>query len=424
MTGPDVRPALHFTAREGWINDPLGLTFHDGRYHLFFQHVPGTTRWATEQHWGHATSADLRTWTEHDVALSPGEGDDGVWSGCVVTPDDGPAVLFYTAARRPDTHIAPARVAHPTDVTWSTWRKGDDVAAAPPGVDVVALRDPYVLHDGTGWLMLLGAGLADGTATALVYRSDDLRAWSYDGLLAGRHSSETEPWTGEMWECPQLFRLGDRWVLTVSVWSEQGPFYEAYAVGDLVDGRFAADSWERLTYGESLYAGAAFVDRVGRRGLIHWLRDAKDPHGRWAGAHSLPHLLELDPATGRVRVTPHPAVVEVGGDAEPVDGEAAVRGPIEVRWTPSSSGALALRDGEGELLRLATDGGRLTATTAHQEWPMPATGELCVVVDGPVVEVFGDRGVLAVTLDRPASALALFGGGTATVRRLGPAGED
>ena len=57
------RPAFHFTAHSGWINDPLGLTFHGGQYHLFYQHIPGATDWAPQCRWGHATSADLLTWT-------------------------------------------------------------------------------------------------------------------------------------------------------------------------------------------------------------------------------------------------------------------------------------------------------------------------------------------------------------------------
>jgi L-lactate dehydrogenase complex protein LldG len=81
-----ARPQIHFTVREGWINDPLGLTWHEGEYHLFFQFVPGQTVWGPEQRWGHATSEDLLHWTEGPVALEPGDGDDGVWSGSVVVP--------------------------------------------------------------------------------------------------------------------------------------------------------------------------------------------------------------------------------------------------------------------------------------------------------------------------------------------------
>ena len=91
------RPSLHFTPTQGWINDPHGPTWHDGRYHLFFQHVPSAAEWSPAIHWGHAVSDDLVHWTERPVALSPDDEDDGVWSGCLVEPDDGPARLFYTS---------------------------------------------------------------------------------------------------------------------------------------------------------------------------------------------------------------------------------------------------------------------------------------------------------------------------------------
>jgi beta-fructofuranosidase len=413
------RPRLHFTAPDGWINDPLGLTHHAGRYHLFFQHVPDRTVWATEQHWGHATSADLVHWTSSGIALSPGDGDDGVWSGSVVVPPDGPAAMFYTAVQRPDTHLGVARSARPLDHTWDTWLKGDVVAQAPVDLDLVAVRDPYVLHDGESWLMLLGAGLTDGTATALTYRSDDLERWRYTGLLAGRHTSEAEPWTGQMWECPQLFRVEDRWVLLVSVWSPTRPHDEAYAIGDLVDGRFVPEAWQRLTYGEVYYAGAAFTDAQGRPGLIHWLRGVVDPGGRWAGAHSLAHTVALD--GGRLVASPHPAVAAMRtGPGVPVRAATLeLSATLDLEWTlddPAGTARLVLADAGGELLGIDVGGGSLAARTAQTTEQMPVTGSAVrVVVDGAIVEVFTTGGVMAVHLPRAAAALSVTASGSATL---------
>ena len=399
MPDHPARPRLHLTPRTGWINDPLGLTAHDGRYHLFFQQVPDRTTWAAEQHWGHAVSTDLLHWDELDPALSPGDGDDGVWSGSLVVPPQGDPAIFYTSARGPQTHLARPRLARPVDASWATWSKGPLLADLPADLDLVAVRDPYVVHDGTSWLMLLGAGLADGTATALTYRSDDLEAWRYDGLLAGRHTSRTDPWTGDAWECPQLFPLGDRWVLVVSVWREGASGGEAYAVGDLVDGRFHAERWEPLTYGPSLYAGSAFVDADRGRGLIHWLRGVEDPAGRWAGAHSLPHALDL--VDDRLVVRPHDAVAAARGASARTasGGRTTLDGPADVVWTleePGATAGLVLGAGPSRV-DLAVEGGRLVARLGDESWEMPVVGpELRVVVDGPVVEVFGGAGVLAV----------------------------
>lgn len=424
MSTDASRPRLHFTTQEGWINDPLGLTWHDGRYHLFFQFVPGQTVWGPDQRWGHATSEDLLHWTEGPVALEPGDGDGGIWSGSIAVPEDGgPAALFYTAVDVDDVQVGRARLARPTDDTWTSWDKKDVVATLPEDVDVVAFRDPYVFHDGSTWRMLLGAGLTDGTATALTYRSDDLESWTYAGLLATRHRDEVEPlWTGAVWECPQLFRLGDRWVLTVSVWEPIEPYYEAYAVGDLVDGRFVAESWGRLSYGPSYYAGAAFADRDGGRGLIYWLRDVDGPTGTWASAHSLPHLLELD--GNRVVATPHPEVAAArrGAPTHLRDGDAVVAVACDVEMTLDGPGSRATLTLDGEV-RILAAAAQVSVTTPAGEWSMPIGGTAVrVVVDGPVVEVFTAAGTLAVPVPVPASTgrtLGVSGGAEVEVWELG-----
>ena len=129
---PAARPALHLTAREGWINDPLGLTYHRGLYHLFFQYVPGQNFWGPECQWGHAVSEDLLTWTERDIVLAPGDGDDGCWSGSLVVDDAGQATVFYTSIQLDDLNIGRIRTAQPDDEGWNTWRKGPGSAAQPP----------------------------------------------------------------------------------------------------------------------------------------------------------------------------------------------------------------------------------------------------------------------------------------------------
>jgi beta-fructofuranosidase len=420
-----ARPQIHFTVREGWINDPLGLTWHEGEYHLFFQFVPGQTVWGPEQRWGHATSEDLLHWTEGPVALEPGDGDDGVWSGSVVVPPGGPAALFYTTVDLADVQIGRARLARPVDEGWTAWTKKDVVAELPAGVDVVAYRDPYVFHDGQVWRMLMGAGLTDGTATALTYRSDDLETWEYAGLLAERHRDLVDPlWTGAVWECPQLFRLGGRWVLTVSVWEPEVPHYEAYAIGDLVEGRFTAEHWGRLTYGPSYYAGSAFADRDGARGLIYWLRDVQDPARGWASAHSLPHLLELDGT--RVVARPHPALAAARHGRALTVSEVPVEVPavVDVEWDlhdQHGTAALTVHADGHDQLRLAASGGELTAALADRSWTMPiGPGPLRVVLDGPVVEIFSTTGTLAVPVPaaRGTRTLTTTGHGHATAHPL------
>jgi beta-fructofuranosidase len=309
-------------------------------------------------------------WSERPVALSPDDADDGVWSGCVVEPEGGTARLFYTSVRSERLGLGVVRTASPDDDTWDTWHKSDVVLVAPEGLELVELRDPFVCRDGEVWRLVAGGGTADGTAMALGWTSGDLESWAYDGVMASRPTTETAPvWTGSAWECPQLVRVDDRWVLVVSVWDDGQTHFEAYAVGDLVDGRFVAGPWRRLSHGPAHYAASAFTDADGRPCLLHWLRGVADPHGRWAGAHSVPHLLGLD--GDRLVVEPHPAV----GDAAEV-------------LLPGATRSFAGLD-----VRLADD---LTLTVHHhgQTWTMPATGgDVRLLADGPVLEIFGPFGV-------------------------------
>jgi beta-fructofuranosidase len=419
---PDARPHLHFTPRSGWMNDPHGLTHHRGRYHLFFQHAAGRTTWGPEQSWGHATSDDLLHWTEHDVVLAPGDGDHGVWSGSIAVPGRGPAALFYTSAEEGEPQIGRVRLARPEDDSWTRWRKGPVVAGLPPGVEATALRDPFVLHDGRGWRMILGAGLSGGSGAALTYVSDDLERWTYDGVLATRHRSATDPWTGAMWECPQLLRVADRWVLVVSAWSAEGPDNEAYAIGDLVDGRFVAETWGRLSHGPSSYAASAFVDADGDPCLIHWMRGVADPAGRWVGAHSLPQRLEL--TGGRLVVLPHPAVAAARTGSTTIREASDERtDPCDVEWTlddPVAAASLTIAGADGPQARLDAADGNLTIRVGDDSWEMPIGGpEIRLILDGPTLEVFTSGGTFGAPVEGSVGrTIAAAGAGTARAHAL------
>jgi beta-fructofuranosidase len=387
MTGA-ARPRLHLTAASGWINDPLGLTFRDGRYHLFFQHVPGSAEWAPGCSWGHATSPDLLSWVEHDVALAPGDGDAGCWSGSVATPDGGEPVLFYTSVSEEQIQVGRVRSARPTRPDLLAWRKNPGVLVdLPADLDARTYRDPYVFADGGRWWMLVGAGLADGTATALVYASDDLASWEYRGPLASRHRDETAPvWTGSMWECPQLLAVGDRHVLVISVWDADELHSVACAVGRFAEGRFAVEGWHRLGWGAAHYAASAFTDSDGRPGLVFWLRGVADPGAGWAGAISLPYLLGLD--GDRPVLAPHDALRSRRRPAEPAPA-------VELLWRPADGEAVRLVDDDGvPVVSLRRDGAVLRV---GDEAELPhGGGAVTVVLDGPVLEVVGAAGVLAV----------------------------
>lgn len=391
-----MRPEFHFTAASGWINDPHGITVRNGEYHSFFQYVPGSTVWAPNCHWGHATGRDLFSLTEGPIAIAPGEGDDGIWTGSLVADDDGRARIFYTSTVQPDIGIGRVRVATPDDDGWVAWSKGDVVAEAPAELDVIAYRDPFLVREPDGWRMFLGAGLADGTATALSYRSGDLDRWEYEGIALQRSTNEVEPvWMGALWECPQIIAIDSRHVMVSSVWDDDVLHYAGYAVGSYRDGVFAAEHWGRLTYGPSYYAPSFFRDAEGRPSLLFWMRGVQDADAGWASAHSVPHVLTLE---GDVLVaTPHPDLLKY---RDPARGDGALSGQAgDISWVPDGDGELRISSGGVLVAEVRLDGDSLTVHVGDEDWTLPAGRDIRVILDGPVLELSSTAGVLGVPIE-------------------------
>ncbi len=390
-----MRPSFHFTAERGWINDPHGITVRDGEYHAFFQYVPERTTWAPNCHWGHAKGPDLFSLTELPVAIAPGEGDDGIWTGSLVTDDAGRARIFYTATAQPDIGIGRVRVATPDDEGWIAWSKGAVVAEAPAELDIIAYRDPFVVREPDGWRMFLGAGLADGTATALSYRSSDLQDWAYEGIALQRSIDEVEPvWMGALWECPQIIEVGGRHVMVSSVWDDDVLHYAGYAIGRYAGGVFTAESWGRLTYGPSYYAPSFFRDAQGRPCLSFWMRGIADVEAGWASAHSVPHVLTID--GDALVATPHP---DLEGYRGRVVDDARLPGLAgDLRWSPADRDELRISSGDELAATLRVADGELVLKVGGDEWSMPASGDTRVLLDGPVLEVSLPTGVLGAAI--------------------------
>ncbi|MET0827937.1 MAG: glycoside hydrolase family 32 protein [Microbacterium sp.] len=383
-----MRPEFHFTAASGWINDPHGITYRDGAYHAFFQYVPGRTDWAPNCHWGHARGSDLLSLEELPVAIAPGDGDGGIWTGSLVDGDDGLARVFYTSTSEPNIGIGRIRVATPNDEGWVSWTKGGFVVEAPVGLDLIAYRDPFLRKDPDGWRMFVGAGAAEGTAMALSYRSADLDTWEYEGIALARSTHETDDvWMGALWECPQIIDVEGRAVMVSSVWDDDVLHYAGYAVGDYADGIFTATHWGRLTYGDSYYAPSFFRDADGRPCVSFWMRGIADLTEGWAGAHSVPHVLSL---VGDILVaTPHPDLdrYRIGEPTDHVAGLAA-----DITWTPDSVG-LTIESAAAPVATIELSGHSLAITVDDEEWLLPHSGDVRVVIDGPVLEVSNGAGL-------------------------------
>ena len=389
---------MHVTPAAGWLNDPVGGLVHDGRYHLFFQSVPGATHWRPACRWAHLVGDDLVRWTQLPAALLPSEGDEGVWSGSAVLDGGGP-VLVYTSVAGADLDRGGIAVARPLDAGLVGWRKDGVVLRAPADPDVVAFRDPYVWGRPGEWRMVVGAGLRGRGGAVLAYRSPDLRSWVAEGTLA------TAAGLGDIWECPQYVDL-DGPALIVSVWAGGRLDRVAACRGSEVDGRFRPGPWRTLGYGGSAYALTTYRDRAGRLVGTAWLRSAVENPPGWAGMLSLPVLLSAGP-DGAVSVRPHPDVDTLrGAPLAARDGRCALDGvaDLEVELPP---GATLRLDGGLDLLRDADAlvVGRIRIPTRSDR--------LRVVVDRGVVEAWtGDGRWLALRLPyREVRSAAVLGPG-------------
>lgn len=419
------------------MNDPVGVLHHGGRYHLFYQYQPHSTVWDVACSWGHATGDDLVRWRHLPVALQPGDGDDGCWSGCALVHDGRP-LIAYTSVSRESAAVGRVRFAQaddPGDPELGSWQKRAwPEVELPAGLRVAHLRDPYVWADGDRWRMLLGAGLAGGTPAVLGYSSDDLHRWAYDGVVADGASGQDERLDlGELWECPQLLEVDGVPVLVVSVWRDHVLKGVAAAVGTWDDGRFRSRSWRPLVVGAGAYAATTFRDVGGRACSIAWLRanptrptsevDEAAAAVGWAGVLTLPVVLAADAAG--VRAAPHPDVdslrghVLSDGSLEAGVDVSAAAGCLDVLLAPSDEPwdvVLGAADGDDLVLHIDADGVRLPGGGTVGWWE--ADRAVRLLVDVGVLEVFTPGGGWGAVRTRGLQVSRVTADGHGIIRRI------
>jgi len=307
------RPRYHFLPPANWLNDPNGLIHWKGQYHLFYQYNPNGPFWGTI-HWGHAASTDLVHWMHLPIALAPtpeSADEDGCWSGCAVD-NQGIPTLIYTGKRGEEEF--PCLATSPDDLlTWQKYAANPLIPGPPSDLQVVGFRDPSVWQEGDKWYQLIGSGIPEVGGTALLYTSPDLIHWEYMHPLYTGDKNRTDPvWTGSMWECPQLFPLGEKHVLLVSVWEHGRPYYAVYFVGSYVNHRFLPETQCIVDGGGHFYAPQTLRDDQRRRLMWGWLWEgrsiAHQQAAGWAGVMSLPRLLRLSNFQAKCPppLSPHP----------------------------------------------------------------------------------------------------------------------
>lgn len=289
------RPIYHFLPEKNWMNDPNGVCFYKGEYHLFYQYNPTGDEWGN-LHWGHAKSKDCVHWVSLPTALYPSHELKEVhcFSGCASVDGERP-LLYYTSvgegARNSKTG-AQQWCAYSKDdmVTWKKYEKNPILTADVHGdLKVLEWRDPFVYKEEDGWYMVLGAAVEEMGA-ALLYYSRDQFSWEFVKILA-RSSREEET----IWECPNYFELGEKKVLVVS--PNGAP---RYLMGSENNNRdFSAEQEGVIDHSgwHGFYAPNSFTDDRNRRIMIGWLTensrgDLKIPG--WQGVQSIPRVLDTD----------------------------------------------------------------------------------------------------------------------------------
>ena len=288
-----ARPQFHFTAQKNWLNDPNGLVFFDGEYHLFYQYNPFGSEWGN-MHWGHAVSTDLVHWTELPIALYP-DGLGTMYSGSAVVDwsdttgfqagDAPPLVAAYTAAGGDDPG-SPGQLytqclafSHDRGRTWEKYA-GNPVLPHRAGQN----RDPKVIWDTVHscWVVCL---YLEGNDFAL-YTTPDLKQWTHLETFALPGSDE----------CPDFFPLSVEGELGKPLWVFMGA-NGLYLLGEFDGEKFTVTEGPyRSDYGANFYAGQTYSDipaADGRRIQIVWMRGGVYPEMPFNQQMSFPCTLTL-----------------------------------------------------------------------------------------------------------------------------------
>jgi beta-fructofuranosidase len=381
------RPRFHLLPPSGWMNDPNGVVQWRGRYHVFYQHNPVAPRWAPP-HWAHAVSDDLVHWEHLPVAITPDmppADEGGCWSGCFVD-DGGTPTILYTGVR---DGVQATSVATGSDdlVRWRKW-PDNPVAGVPTSLvdhTLEAYRDPFAWREDGRWYALVGTSVG-GVGQALLYRSDDLRTWTYLHPFVSAHADPVCDDTGQIWECPNFFALGDEHLLLVSRWQRTELTYPNALIGSYRDHRFEPARRQRLDWGyRCFYAPLTLIDDAGRRLVWGWLQEQRcveRADATWAGVMSLPRELTMEAGVLRQRFVPELERLRRGPPVHLSDVSVrdrhAVEVPgraLEVRATlergASAMAGIRLRHSESEHtdVLIAWSTGRLMVDTRHAKGP-------------------------------------------------------
>jgi fructan beta-fructosidase len=414
------RPQFHFTSRRGWLNDPNGLVFFEGEYHLFYQHNPYGWDWGN-MHWGHAVSPDLVHWSELPIAISPKEYGDMAFSGSALVDRENssgfgegtapPLVGAYTSTGRGECIVS----SRDRGRTWTEFAGNPVVKHAG--------RDPRLLwHEPSKRWVMAVYDETDGHRDIAFYNSTDLKTWTFASKIGG------------FFECPDLFELpveGSKgktfWVLTAA----DG----AYLLGQFDGKTFTPEpGGKNKVWHGNFYAAQTFSNEPkGRRIQIGWAQGIAFPGKPFNQQMNIPCELTLKETAQGIRLFANP-VAEVNllrGDSQSMaNGTASGSSPVDLDVSVGELYDLKLtaKVGTSGEVKLTLPGATLSYDVTRkilecngESVPLePISGriELRILVDQGSIEVFGNNGSVAI------SRGLTDGSGKARIARARSTGTD
>lgn len=436
------RPSYHHTPAYGWMNDPNGMFYKDGVWHLYFQYNPYGSQWENMT-WGHSTSRDLVTWTQQPNAIEP-DGLGTIFSGSAVVDKNntagfgaGAVVAIYTSAGASQVQS----LAYSTD-GGQTFTKyaGNPVITG----DVPDFRDPNVFwNDETGeWNLVLAAG-----QEVRFYSSKDLKEWRYESSFGNGYGNHDG-----VWECPDMLRLpvegigSQKWALILNI-NPGGPFGGSatqYFTGTFDGHKFTCESSPSTTkwmdFGKDHYATVTFDNAPSGRAVAmawmsNWQYANQVPTRQFRSANSIARDLYLFDSKGETYMASAPSkeMEAVRGRKTPRPAETS-----EIEVDVKGSFTLTLKNRKGEEVVMSYDAAAQTlamnrsksgdtsfseafaaTTTAPTFGPLKT---LRLFVDRCSIEAFGNNGKTAMTNlvfpSEPYNALSIKGKAKATVYEL------
>lgn len=304
LSESDYRPAFHFTPPLHWMNDPNGMVYYKGEYHLFYQFNPGASVWGP-MNWGHTISTDLFNWADMSIALTP-DNNGAIFSGSAVvdslntsnfkTGTELPLIAIFTSAGNQQTQS----LAYSNDKGRNWTKYINNPVLLNSGI--ADFRDPKVMwySPQNKWIMSLALG-----NKISFYSSPDLKNWTFESNFGAGFGAH-----GGVWECPDLFEMCvegkslKKWVLLVSInpGGPNGGSATQYFIGDFDGKNFTADTNETawVDYGTDNYAGVSFSDIPsidGRRIIIGWMSNwnyaGVVPTTSWRSTMTVPRVVTL-----------------------------------------------------------------------------------------------------------------------------------